>query len=110
MQELKLKRKHQTLYQFTALGSELVSAGYDDAGARRLTVIGSKHLPQQEQAAALRDYYSYSRCTHDYDCCGVLAYVCPSHTEGSRAFQRVSPRLSQLLRSHPCPTTSPQAT
>ena len=58
------------------LGGERVvwpGNGYDDLGAVRYRVIGSKKLPQNVQAQSIVDTLGHRGCAHEYDCCGCLS-------------------------------------
>ena len=59
-------------YRFKVLAARVWSRGngYDEGMHSSFRVIGSKRLSQDDQRQALIDHLNYSRCTHDYDCCG----------------------------------------
>lgn len=62
-------------FGFKELGRTVLNTGdgYDDAGTCKFNVIGSKKADQNLQRDALAANYSYSGCTHTYDCCGCLS-------------------------------------
>ena len=62
-------------YRFKALASRVFEPGngYDEGRQERFRVIGSKRLSQADQRQTLSKHLNYSRCSHDYDCCGCAS-------------------------------------
>ena len=62
-------------YRFKVLGDRVWSLGngYDEGRSSSFRVIGSKRLSQDDQRQTLSDHITYSRCIHDYDCCGCAS-------------------------------------
>ena len=62
-------------YRFKALASRVLKPGngYDEGRQESFRVIGSKRLSQADQRQTLSEHLNYSRCSHDYDCCGCAS-------------------------------------
>ena len=62
-------------YRFKALASRVFAPGngYDEGRQESFRVIGSKRLSQADQRQTLSEHLNYSRCSHDYDCCGCAS-------------------------------------
>ena len=62
-------------YRFKALASRVFEPGngYDEGQKASFRVIGSKRLSQDDQRQTLSEHLNYSRCSHDYDCCGCAS-------------------------------------
>ena len=62
-------------YRFKALASRVFEPGngYDEGRQESFRVIGSKRLSQADQRQTLSEHLNYSRCSHDYDCCGCAS-------------------------------------
>ena len=78
-------------YTFTEYTPKRVSEGngYDDRGKVKFLVKGNSHLDSDPQMKALRSYYGYSGCTHEYDCCGCASV--------SASVSKVRPGLFSVL-------------